>query len=506
MPLIKAAPDQLEAVEKFRKITGAFIGDSMGVGKTVTAIERDTQLRLDNPELGNGPTLIVSEKIGLDVWLYHLKAMGIPRSEILVIDPKNRAEFEKELDDLREDLFRKRIPYYFFYIVHYDAIRLIQGTLLKTPHPIVWFHIIADEFHMIKSPKSQRTKAFKKIRCRFKTGLTGNPADNKPEDIWSLLHWLYPGKYRSSWRFWNHYLEFEEKFRREWVYNPVTRRKELKLTGYREVVGVQNMDELHQEIEPFYIRRLLTDVVRDMPDKIPVQPPITVDMTPRQRRMYDQMKKRSMARIGDMDSGEFILMAPAVVAVIQRLQQIALGTLEPRWEAEEGVADEDVDWEHPQITIAKPSPKLDALMELITHHEEESFIVFTWFRGMADLVEEECKAQGISVVKMHGGVTSHRTELVERFQSGKARIFVGTIATAGKTITLDRAHHVIFTDRSWNPNRNVQAEDRAWRRNQKWPVRIYSIETRDSIDQIRWEKIQSKAEMVDAIANPGKYS
>jgi SNF2 family DNA or RNA helicase len=476
-----------------------------GLGKTVTAIARDFQLRKDHPEFEYGPTLIVTEKIGLDVWLYHLRAMEVPESDIIVIDPKNREPFEKALEDLREDVFRKKTPEYFYYIMHYDVVRLIQGSLLATPHPIQWFHIIADEFHLIKNPKIQRTKLFKKARGRFKTGLTGTPADNNPDDIWSLLNWLYPREYRAAWRFWNHYLEFEDKVRHD-HYTDGAGNRRMKLTGYREITGVKNLDLLHADIEPFYIRRLLIDVIKDMPDKIQVQPPITVDMTPKQRRMYDQMRKKSMARIGDIDEGMFVLTAPAVVAVVQRLQQIALGTLTPIWEAEEGVPDDEIDWEHPRIAIDRPSPKLDAVMEMITNHEEEPFVIFSWFRGMVDLIEDECRRRDISVVKIHGGVTSHRTQLVTDFQSGKARIFVGTIAAAGRVITLDRAHHVIFTDRSWNPNRNEQAEGRLWRRNQKNTVMVHVVETRDSIDQIRWEKIHSKAELLDAMADPSRYA
>jgi SNF2 family DNA or RNA helicase len=254
----------------------------------------------------------------------------------------------------------------------------------------------------------------------------------------------------------------------------------------------------------------MTDIVTDMPEKTQVRPPILVDLTPKQRKAYQQMMQKSMARVGDKDAN-WVIMAGSSGAVITRLQQMALASLDPVWD----VGDEDYDneedqegWDAPRIVLSKPSPKLDALMDFITTHEDEPFIVFTWFRGMADLVEEECQQQGISVVKMHGGVTSHkkRTQMVKDFQSGKARVFVGTIAVAGKIITLDRAHHVIFTDRSWKPNDNIQAEDRAWRRNQKWPVRIYEIQARGTVDQIRWEKIQSKEELLDAVNNPERYA
>lgn len=187
-----------------------------------------------------------------------------------------------------------------------------------------------------------------------------------------------------------------------------------------------------------------------------------------------------------------------------------MATLAPEWDIpdEEWVEDEfdSVDWDFPRIVLTKPSPKLDAVMNLIETHEEEPFVVFTQFRGMADLIEEECQAKGISVVKIHGAITKKetRTKLVAHFQEGRARVFVGTIAAAGKSITLTRANHCIFVDRSWNPSKNEQAEDRLWRRTQTNKVRIIDIQARDSVDQIRMETINTKAGWIHQLLNPPK--
>jgi SNF2 family DNA or RNA helicase len=505
--LIVPKKDQVVAVEKFRDVDGCLVGDEMGVGKTVTAVARDLQLRKDHPTLAKAPTLIICEKIGLDVWLYHLRAMGVLEGEILVIDPKNREPFVRAVSNVRDDLFEGRSAYprngdartdYTYYIMHYDAIRLIAETLLEEPHPIRWFHVIADEVHYIKSPKTQRTKLFKKIKCHYKTGLTGTPADDKPMDFWSPLNWINPKKYRSYWRFYDDYMEFEEKIRHQRIL--VGGRWQLRKTGYREVIGVRNIEKLHADIEPIYIRRRLLDVEPDMPELIPVRPITMVDLTSTQRRVYDQMAKKSIARIQDMWDDDFVIVGDIPPVVSLRLRQMALATV--RADLGEDVLGED----EPRFILSAPSPKLDALMEIISWHEELPFVVFTWFRGMADLIEAECRKQGISVGKIHGGVTSNRTDIVARFQEGKDRVFVGTIAAAGKTITLTRAHHVIFTDRSPNPNRNQQAEARLWRRTQKNTVRVYDIQARNTVDQINWEKIQTKAQLIHAIQNPGVYA
>ena len=465
-----------------------------GVGKTVTGIGLDMAVREDRPDLAELPTLIVPEKIGIDIWDHHLRAMGVPADQILMVNPQDRSAFEEALENLKKYQTtggRKVVTYfpYKYMIAHYEAVMRMK-TLVGEPgkRPTIEFlHVIADEVHLIKNRKALRTKAMKRIKCLYKTGLSGTPADDKPEDLWSVLNWLWPKKYRSYWGFYKTYVDYE-------VVQPY---------GYHKAIGVKNMDKLHKEIQPFYIRRLLTDVAKNMPEKIHVRPITMVKLSTSQRRAYEQMKTKMIAKIGD----NFTLTSPAMIGVYTRLQQMALGTLVPEWDvADDYSALLDDEWEEPHIVIDRPSPKLDALMNIIETHEEEPFVVFSQFRGMVDLIEDECKSRGISVVKITGAVIKKedRTRLVQEFQDGKARVFVGTIAAAGKGITLTRANHVIFTDRSWNPSKNEQAEDRLWRRTQTNTVRVIDIQAEDSIDQLRLETINRKAANIYALLNPAK--
>jgi SNF2 family DNA or RNA helicase len=499
---MRPLPDQEIAIKKFKQVPACLIGDSMGVGKTVTCLGRDFQLRWDYPEFDKDATLIISEKIGLDVWDYHLNAMGVPANEICVINPANRKPFEEALDALIKfqssrlapRAKEKLRPRYRYYIMHWDVLRSVPQ--INDPK-LKFFHVIADEVHLAKNRKAVRTIHLKRIQTEFKTAASGTPADDKPWDLWSILHWLYPKKFRSFWRFFEQYTEYDTHPTR----------------GYRIPTGVKNIPDLHRQIRPFYIRRTLKEVAPDMPEKIHVMPPIVVPMERKQRREYEAMRDKAIAVIGAHEDGNggFHLMAPAVVAVLTRLQQMALATLTPEWDI---ITDEDylygdedgfdITWDFPKIVLSKPSPKLDAIMNLITTNEEEPFVVFTQFRGMADLVEEECQRLKIPVGKITGEVLSKdkRTDIVKQFQAGETRVFTGTIAAAGKTITLTRANIAIFADRSWNPSKNEQAEDRLWRRTQRNTVRIYDIQAEDSIDQIRMDRINQKADWINALMNP----
>lgn len=484
--MMELLPHQIEAVEKFQNVKAVLIGDSMGVGKTVTGIGRDLDLRERYGRPGSHiRTLIICQKNGISVWRRHLVEFGVPESDILAIDPKNRGPFEEALS--------KGATSHRYYIVHWDVLTKLED--INRPNHIIWDHVIADEAHLGKNRVAARTREWKKLKCRVKTALTGTPADDKPQDIWSILNWLYPKHYSSYWRFFQTYIEWND------------------FSGFRQMTGVKNIKQLHEEIDPFYIRRTLEDVREDMPKKSYSQ--VEVELTPKQRKAYEQMREFHLAQLGD-DEDELI--APIAITVLQRLQKMALGTCVVEWDRQAwddyysdlSVYEEEISvWEDsgregrkpkrpsgPPLIVGEPSPKLDALFELVETNEEEQFVVFTNYADVADLIEARCKRKKISVSKITGSVTSQteRDVAVADFQSGKSRIFVGTIRAAGTSITLNAAHTLIFVDRDWNPSKNAQAEDRVFRiDNDDLPIQIIDIVAKNTIDAERLESIGRKA-------------
>lgn len=440
----------------------------MGVGKTAEGIGLDLDLRETYGQPGaHVRTLIICTKNGIDVWRRHLRAFGITDNRVLAIDPKNRAPFEKELANGAKK--------YDYYICHWDVLAKLED--INRPKHIIWDHVIADEAQLAKNRTSARTRELKKIKCHVKTALSGTPADDKPQDLWSILNWLYPKLYSSYWKFFNKYIEWND------------------YSGFRTITGVKNIDQLQSEIEPFYMRRTLHDVRDDMPEKIPTT--IEVSLSAKQRKMYEEMQEFHIARLGE-DEDE--LVAPIAIAVLQRLQQMALGTVELDWtEFDEGRA------LGPTVNICEPSSKLDAVFDIIEINEEESFVVFTNFKDVANMVEARCKARKIPVSKITGDITKSelRDQAVSDFQAGKTRVFVGTIGAAGTTITLNRAHTAIFVDRNWNPSKNEQAEDRIFRiDNDRDPIQIIDIVARDTVDESRNEKIGKKASWLKEMLTP----
>lgn len=429
---------QREDVKKLLEVENVLIGNEMGTGKTYEAIALDQERRTCTRD----KTLVVAPLSVLPSWKEHVEELTGLR--VAMIDPKNRTKLLKTEAD--------------WYLVHYEALRLMPD-LQKVP----WMHIIADECHRIKNRKAQQTRALKQIKSRYRTAMSGTPVVNAPHDFWSTLNWLYPNIWRSYWQFYERYVEYEIQYPQ----------------GYRAIKGPKNEKELLNKIGPYYVRRRKKDVLEDLPDKYYTK--IWVDLTPQQRKAYEQMKKDLIAWVGENQATP--LFARAVVAQLVRLQQFAVA-----------YADVQPDG---YVALADPSSKLDALMQVVEDNPDEQIVVFSQFKKLIRLLEGRLQRANISYRLLTGDTPqAARGASVRDFQEGRARIFAGTIAAGGVGITLHAASTVAFLDRSWSPALNGQAEDRLHRIGQRSAVQVIDIMAKQTVDLGRFQKLELKMDWI----------
>jgi SNF2 family DNA or RNA helicase len=444
---------QVEGVDHLKGMRARLIGDEMGIGKTYEAIALDVANRA-NPAEGAKSftrTLVVCPLSMVDTWREKWTEL-VPGRKVVTCDPKNRHEFETALLNNQHTVF----------ICHWEALRLLP-TLGK----ITFFHVIADECHRAKNRKAQQTRALKAVKTFYKTAMSGTPADNKPQDLWSILNWLWPTKYTAYWKFYKAFIKYEVQYPQ----------------GYHKIIGVQNMEILHAEMKPWYIRRLKRDVLKDLPDKYYTD--LWVDLAPKQRVAYDQMKKDLIAWVGEHENEP--LVAPVVIAQLIRLQQFAAGYMQ-------------YDKESGKWMMSEPSAKLDALMELLEDHPDEQFVVFDNFKGPITLLARRLEAANVSYRVLTGDTKQEdRGRAVQDFQEGRARIFLGTIAAGGVGISLTAASTVVFLNRNWSPALNLQAEDRPHRIGQKNAVQVIDIIARNTVDLGKRQRVVQKWSWIRSI-------
>jgi SNF2 family DNA or RNA helicase len=474
---------QKEDVQKLRKQKAALIGSEMGTGKTHCAIELDSLWAQDiKQETGRfHPTLVIAPLNTFDSWVEKYQEQ-MPEVDMFVIDRKNRDAFVKAIHHAKADV----------YLMHWDALRLVVAELKK----YTFGTVIADEVHRIANRKAQATRALKQLQTHRKLAMSGTASGDKPWNLWSILNWLWPTYYRSYWRFVNHYA----------VQELVSRGN----AAYRQFTGVQNAQSLHKEMSPWYVRHLKREqccthhpegVMHWLPEK--TYDTIWVDLTPQQRRVYDQMKKDMVAWVGEHE--ESPLVASVVVAQMTRLSQIALATpvvssqTKTRYDR---ALEETIEQDYVAVELIAPSSKIDAVKELIKDHDDKQFVIFSSSKKACYLAQQEFAKASISSEVLSGDTPdSQRRGMVNRFVAKEFQIFIAVIQAAAEGI--DGLQHAtdtaIFLDRSWSTIKNKQAEDRLHRGGQKDTVTIIDVMARNTLDFGRKQKLDMKWSFIKMI-------
>lgn len=434
---------------------------------------------LNASDMGTGKTYMTMGELA-KVGLTHNVLIVCPNSVKAVWEDAIKAWFPKREYLTLSGSTKRRIDYYGtgFLIVNWEALRLLP-ELAK----IDWDFVIADEAHKAKNRKAKMTRALKRIKATYKRALTGTPMINRPDELWSILNWLYPGKFRSYWWF---YEEFVDYYTDDY--------------GYRHVLGPKNIERLHALLTPIMIRYRKQDVLPELPDKYYTT--IRVDLDAKQRRAYDAMKRDSLAWLEQLPEDQ-PLPAPTVLAQLTRLRQFASAYCEiydPKLEYDTANSKH---WTTP-VRMTEPSTKLDAMMEILSD-TDEPVVIFSQFKQLIKLAFARLNNTpgpfGSNCMFTGDTPERERGEMIKEFQEGKVRIFLVTTQAGGVGITLHRASTAIFLDKTWSPATNLQAEDRLHRIGQANAVQIISIEANDTVDRTIEAKLQNKLKWLRAILN-----
>jgi ATP-dependent helicase STH1/SNF2 len=331
--------------------------------------------------------------------------------------------------------------------------------------------------------------------------LSGTASGDKPENLWTVLNWLYPKVFTAYWKFRKEYCVEETVSR--YVRGSDGKAREV---NYRQIVGYQNLDQLHRLIEPFYVRHLKRErccanhpngVMEQLPDK--VYSKIWVDLNPQQRRVYEQMRKEMVAWVNEHEDTP--LVASVVVAQLTRLGQMALATPEvyeikkPFTNPNTGRVHEVVET---KVKLTTPSTKIEALYDLIKDHPDKKFLVFSSSKQMCYLTQKYMNEKGIGSFVLSGDTPStQRTGMVRRFVEAspdECQLFISVIKAGGEGVDGLQAatDTMVFLDRDTWTIKNRQAEDRLHREGQKDAVQIIDILARNTVDIGRLERDLTK--------------
>lgn len=368
------------------------IADDRGLGKTVTAIE--TALAVMHRV--QGPALVVVPKTLKPQWAEEIADQD-KQAPIVSLDASTK--FDAHFASTKS----------FWVLTHYEALLKHHKMLSKT----FWAVVIADEAHRIKNRKAQRSVAIKQLQAYRKLALTGTPYDRNPADIWSILNWLYPGIFKSYWRFFEAHVDYDGD-----------------LAGMKTIHGVKDGAKFGKVIAPYTVRRSKHDVAPMLPPKIETHVP--VEMTPNQAKLYARIKHLAETDL-HLDTGDVMLVKNHLGRIL-RLQQAAS---DPRL-----------------LGTDDNGGKLEWLLEYVDDNPDDTLLVFTRFRDTAIRI-----ANILGIPYYVGGATNMppNTRLEDHPK------FVATIDAAKEGLNLGHIWHTVFFDCHWSSIAMAQAVDRTER-------------------------------------------
>ena len=422
---------QIHDVNKMVTLRCCLNRNPMGLGKTVEAI---TSIRLMKAK----SVLIVVPKIVAGQWRDQIKVWWPERSDDVFVYGSSEAK-------------KRRVEPGTIVIINYE--KLLNEANLNKLRTFSWDVLIADEAHKIKNPKSKRTTALKAVPAARRYALTGTPILNKPDDLWSILHflsWRYSGI--SYWNFVNYFCDVEDGF---WG---------RKVTGLTRIPS--RLEVLKKLIDAVSVYNTLSVAQGKSIETV------RLEMTSAQRKLYKDMKDLVLESLP-----ENAQIANGAVLTIRVVQATS--------------------WPGLFLGPEEPGPKFEWIAAMCEDNPEEKFVVFSRFEQTARALGEFLQTRDIKSVQLTGKVKdADKEENKRQFVEGDARVLIGTIGAMGQgTDGLQYASHTaIFVDRDWSPEIMKQCEDRLNRRGQKYKVNIYVLECEKSFDQHVGRVNQHKAD------------
>ena len=456
---------------------GALLADEQGTGKTLQAI---VSLPANAPVLVCGPSAAKSVWIGeTRAWRPHLRATMLAgrgsfrwpaQGEMLVtnyailpqihdtkgeagracegfLPPKRCTGCKEEILFDGEGVATKRktghlktcsgfLPPENCPGCHPMLRDVLPGTVL------VW-----DEAHALKNGSSQRARQAQALSdaARAKNGrvwvMTGTPMENEPKDLWYVLK--IAGIHTEAFGSWKAFVELFKG----------------KAVDYGYTWGVPD-EEVAERIKRVAMRRLKSEVLPDMPEKMWQEAIVEID------------KKTLRACDALLDDLGGVEKLEAIVN-----QSIKFETMS-------------------RIRAALATAKIPALLELVEELEkaQEPFVVFSMHREPIDYLGER---EGWATITGDDS-TDKRQKTIEKFQAGDLLGLACTIQSSGTAITLTRANRAVFVDLSFKPSENEQAEDRIHRIGQKRGVIYTILKANHPLDARVTEILMTKREIIAA--------
>jgi hypothetical protein len=431
---------------------GAVLADDMGLGKTLQLLTVIARALEEDPAMP--PVLVVAPVSLLENWKEEVDRFFLPGAlPLMTLYGDALAGLRAKTPEIDELLLNRGFTRFLrpdwlgnakLVLTTYETLRDLEFSLAA----VKWSIMVCDEAQKIKNPAAMVTRSAKKQNVGFKIACTGTPVENSLADLWCLFDFIQPGLLGAL-------NEFGDAYRR-----PI----ECETDEQKAKV-----EELRALIEPQVLRRLKVDVAKDLPQKVVVDAARSLKMSRYQRELYSKALELYRSRRDPNSVSPF----KNQLGLLHYLRKVCT---DPR----------DIGRifaEEPLEEARSRSPKLHWLVDTLeaVRQRGEKAIVFCEFRDMQLMLAYYLEAIFGARPDIINGDTAasatsdaSRQKRIKRFQQAQGfGVIILSPVAVGFGVNIQAANHVIHFTRTWNPAKEDQATDRAYRIGQQKDVYVY---------------------------------
>ncbi|MGN0483004.1 MAG: DEAD/DEAH box helicase [Lachnospiraceae bacterium] len=422
---------------------GGILADDMGLGKTLQMIS----VLLSAKEEGKkGTSLIVAPASLVYNWGEEFEKFA-PALHVALVTGKPQ-EREKQIADYESaDVL----------VTSYDLLKrdidLYEGKS--------FLYEVIDEAQYIKNQTTAASKAVKLIQSQTRFALTGTPIENRLSELWSIFDYLMPG-------FLYKYEEFKKEFE-----SPIVKNEDADA-----------LQRLQKMVSPFILRRLKSDVLKDLPKKL--EETRVVRFEGEQQKLYDAQLAHMKQAIATTDESDFNKKKFEILAELTKLRQVC--------------CDPHLCFEN----YKGESAKLESCLDLIKSAMEggHKILLFSQFTSMLEIIEKRLEQENIAYYKITGETSKqNRVAMVRTFNEDETPVFLISLKAGGVGLNLTGADVVIHYDPWWNVAVQNQATDRAHRIGQTKKVTVYKMIAKGTIEEKIQKLQETKKDLADSVIN-----
>lgn len=488
----KLYPFQQEAADYMVERGQLLLALVMGAGKTVTTIAALESL-LAAKKIQR--SLIVVPSALKYQWAREITKFT--DSSVLVVDGDKRTR----------TLQWKQIHKYQYVVVNPETlVRDLDNA--KTSE---YGAMVIDEATMIKTPRSQRSRHLKRLgkKYQYRFALTGQPIENRPEELFSIMQFVDPSVLGD-------YDIFDKTF--------IVRDK-----AFGKPIRYRNLRLLNEAMSEAMIRKTREDIADQLPKVLTTVVPVPFD--PKGAVLYKHIARELLQSIlkatskhgnnfnlwshyfgnGDFSEDQGLIMSqlttlrmlcdnPALILKSAALYDDTVSKGGSQYASELVFKN--------LISIPYKTPKLDAVVEYITNVLEEDpnskVVLFSFFKHNLSLIQQATKLITQSVIFSGDHDNEHRDRVKQQFMTDpNTRLFLSSDA-GGYGLDLPIANYLISYDLPWSAGKLDQRESRIIRLSSQHPyVNIVSFVMKGSIEERQYEMLQSKRDINKAFVDKG---